>query len=61
MNQLSMIRPAEKIIICPECHGHGEVRVGNLRENHNLDVEPCGQCNGKGKLKRLKLIQYEQL
>jgi DnaJ-class molecular chaperone len=50
-----------KIVICPECHGHGEVRVCNLRENHNLDLEKCGQCNGSGKLKRIVTIKFEQV
>lgn len=49
------------IVICPECFGHGQVRVGNLRECHNNDIEKCGQCNGKGRLKRIKTIQHEQL
>ena len=50
-----------KIVICPECHGHGIVKVGNLRENHNHDTEPCGQCAGKGKLMRIVTIKYEQI
>lgn len=51
----------KKIIICKECHGHGEVRVGNLRENHNLDIEPCAQCGGTGKLRRTVTIKYEKI
>lgn len=48
-----------KIVICKECHGNGKVKVGNLRECHNHDVEKCGQCKGTGKLKRTVTIEYK--
>jgi DnaJ-class molecular chaperone len=50
-----------KIIICPTCQGEGTIKVGNLRENHNHDIEPCRDCDGKGKVKRIVTIQYEKL
>jgi len=50
-----------EIVICPECKGEGEIRVGNLRECHNHDVEPCGQCGVKGRLIKTVTIQYEKL
>jgi DnaJ-class molecular chaperone len=50
-----------EIVICPECEGNGEVRVGNLREMHNCDTEPCGQCAGKGRLIKTVTIKYEKL
>lgn len=50
-----------KIVICHECHGNKVVKVGNLRECHNNDTEPCGQCAGKGMLKRIVTIKYEQI
>lgn len=55
------MKTLKKIVICTECHGHGEVKVGNLRANHNHDTEPCGQCDGKGKLLRIVTIEYQQL
>jgi DnaJ-class molecular chaperone len=50
-----------KIVICPVCQGEGEIKVGNLREMHNHDTEPCRDCNSKGKVKRILTIQYEKL
>jgi hypothetical protein len=50
-----------KTIICPTCKGDGVIKVGNLRENHNHDTEPCRDCDAKGKIIRIKTIQYQKL
>lgn len=51
----------EKIIICHECKGKGQVKGGNLREMHNHDVETCDECRGSGRLKRTVTIKYERV
>lgn len=50
-----------KIIICPTCEGECVVSVGNLREMHNHDTEPCTDCDAKGKVWRFINIKYEKL
>jgi DnaJ-class molecular chaperone len=50
-----------KIIICPTCQGEGTIKVGNLHEMHNHDIEPCRDCGEKGKLKRIVTIEYQKL
>jgi hypothetical protein len=50
-----------KIIICPTCQGEGTIKVGNLREMHNQDTEPCRDCGTKGKIRRIVTIEYQKL
>lgn len=50
-----------KIIVCPTCQGEGTIKVGNLREMHNHDTEPCTDCDGKGKLRRIVRVTYQKL
>jgi hypothetical protein len=50
-----------KIKICPVGKGEGTIKVGNLRECHNHDIEQCGECNGKGILLRTIIIKYEKI
>jgi len=51
----------KKIIICPTCQGEGTIKVGNLREMHNHDIEPCPDCQGKRNVRRIVTIKYERL
>ena len=51
----------KKIVICTGCRGEGKVKVGNLREMHNHDIETCNDCGGKGTLRRIVTIQYEKI
>ena len=38
----------KKIRNCEKCCGTGSLRVGNLRELHNEDVNSCPYCFGDG-------------
>lgn len=49
------------IIVCPTCQGTGEEKVANERENHNHDTEICRDCDGKGRIRRIKTIEYKKL
>jgi DnaJ-class molecular chaperone len=33
---------------CEKCKSTGKIRVGNLREMHNSDIESCPYCFGDG-------------
>jgi aminoglycoside phosphotransferase len=33
---------------CKKCRSTGKLRVGNLRELHNSDIESCPYCFGDG-------------
>ena len=37
-----------RINTCTKCQGTGKIRVGNLREMHNHDIEFCPYCFGDG-------------
>ena len=50
----------KKIIICPTCKGEGTVKEGNLREMHNHDTELCSDCNGQGRIKKIKTVEYQK-
>jgi DnaJ-class molecular chaperone len=49
------------IIVCPTCKGTGDKKVGNEREGHNHDTELCPDCDGKGRIKRIKTIEYKKI
>ena len=37
-----------KIVTCEKCKGTGKLRVGNLMEMHNSDIDECHSCHGDG-------------
>jgi DnaJ-class molecular chaperone len=37
-----------QINICEKCKGTGSLRVANLRECHNEDIDQCPYCFGDG-------------
>ena len=39
---------ARRIGHCNKCGSTGKIRVGNLRETHNSDIESCPYCFGDG-------------
>lgn len=47
-----------EIIICEKCQGTGKIRVGNLREMHNHDVQECYCCDGDGSMVKVTSIRY---
>ena len=47
-----------KIKKCASCKGAGKIRVGNLREMHNHDIEVCPDCWGDGSYIMETTIEY---
>ena len=46
-----------KIKDCGKCAGTGKIRVGNLREMHNSDIESCPYCFGDGSFIMITTIE----
>ena len=42
---------------CDKCKGTGKLRVGNLREMHNSDIESCPYCFGDGSFIMITTIE----
>ncbi len=43
---------------CEKCQGTGKIKVGNLREMHNHDIDSCPDCFGDGSLIMVTTIEY---
>lgn len=41
------------------CNGTGKLRVGNLREMHDHDIDKCHKCNGDGSRVKITSVRYE--
>jgi hypothetical protein len=53
-----MIKTVErKIKHCEKCGMTGKLRVGNLRELHNEDIESCPYCFGDGSFIQITTIE----
>jgi DnaJ-class molecular chaperone len=46
-----------RIKTCEKCKGTGKIKVGNLREMHNHDVECCPYCFGDGSFVMVTTIE----
>jgi DnaJ-class molecular chaperone len=46
------------IELCPKCKGTGKIKVANLREMHQQDIEICSYCDGDGSWIRVTTIEY---
>lgn len=55
----------EAIIICEKCHGFGKVEHSKRYDyHHGYDWEwdePCPECGGTGRLKKIVVTTYEKL
>jgi DnaJ-class molecular chaperone len=47
-----------EVELCEKCKGTGKLRVGNLREMHNLDISDCPNCDGEGSCIKITTIEY---
>ncbi len=47
-----------KVKRCEKCEGTGKIKIGNLREIHNHDVESCPYCFGDGSLIKVTTIEF---
>jgi len=47
-----------RIKICEKCDGTGSLRVGNLRELHNEDIEGCPYCFNDGSFIMKTTIEF---
>lgn len=43
---------------CKKCQGTGKIRVGNLREMHNCDIEICPDCKDDGFFYRVTTVEW---
>ncbi len=47
-----------EVELCEKCKGTGKLKIGNLREMHNLDIDDCPQCDGDGSYIKVTTIEY---
>jgi len=47
-----------KILTCEKCKGTGKIKVGNIREMHNQDIDSCPYCFGDGSMVMVTTIEY---
>lgn len=53
-----------EVVICEVCEGHGKTRYRTYSEFDDVEIEagqPCGNCGGKGRLRKTTTIVYESL
>jgi DnaJ-class molecular chaperone len=47
-----------EVELCGKCKGTGKLKVGNLREMHNHDIDNCPYCDGEGSMIKVTTIEY---
>lgn len=53
-----------EVVICESCEGYGKTRYRTYNEFNGVEIEagqPCGNCGGKGRLRKNTTITYERL